>query len=71
MSRPALAEAEITSARPLNDEDRAELEAQIAKLAGGAGARDLCARMRRCWAARWCGSDRRCMTDRCARSCSS
>src|SRR5271156_5957418 len=28
-------EAEITSARPLNDQDRAELEAQIAKLAGG------------------------------------
>ncbi len=30
-----LAEAEITSARPLNDEDRAELEAQLAKVAGG------------------------------------
>jgi F-type H+-transporting ATPase subunit delta len=30
-----LAEAEITSARPLNDEDRAELEAQVAKVAGG------------------------------------
>ena len=30
-----LAEAEITSAHPLNDEDRAELEAQVAKLAGG------------------------------------
>jgi F-type H+-transporting ATPase subunit delta len=30
-----LAEAEITSARPLNDQDRAELEAQVAKLAGG------------------------------------
>jgi F-type H+-transporting ATPase subunit delta len=27
-------EAQITSARPLNDEDRAQLEAQIAKLAG-------------------------------------
>ncbi len=27
-------EARITSARPLNDEDRAQLEAQIAKLAG-------------------------------------
>ncbi len=32
---PDLAEAEITSARPLNDQDRAELEAQVAKLAGG------------------------------------
>jgi F-type H+-transporting ATPase subunit delta len=30
-----LTEAEITSARPLNDEDRAELEAQVARLAGG------------------------------------
>lgn len=30
-----LAEAEITSARPLNDEDRAQLEAQVAKVAGG------------------------------------
>lgn len=30
-----LAEAEITSARPLNDQDRAELEAQVEKLAGG------------------------------------
>jgi len=30
-----MAEAEITSARPLNDQDRAELEAQVAKLAGG------------------------------------
>jgi F-type H+-transporting ATPase subunit delta len=30
-----LAEAEITSAYPLNDQDRAELEAQVAKLAGG------------------------------------
>jgi F-type H+-transporting ATPase subunit delta len=30
-----LAEAEITSARLLNDNDRAELEAQVAKLAGG------------------------------------
>lgn len=29
------AEAEITSAHPLNDEDRAQLEAQVAKLAGG------------------------------------
>jgi F-type H+-transporting ATPase subunit delta len=30
-----MAEAEITSARPLNDQDRADLEAQVAKLAGG------------------------------------
>ena len=30
-----LAEAEITSARPLNEQDRAELEAEVAKLAGG------------------------------------
>ncbi len=30
-----LAEAEITSAHPLNDEDRNELEAQVAKVAGG------------------------------------
>lgn len=30
-----LAEAEITSALPLNDEDRTELEAQVAKVAGG------------------------------------
>lgn len=30
-----IAEAEITSAHPLNDEDRAALEAQVAKLAGG------------------------------------
>jgi F-type H+-transporting ATPase subunit delta len=30
-----LAEAEITSARPLNDQDRADLEAHVAKLAGG------------------------------------
>jgi F-type H+-transporting ATPase subunit delta len=29
-----LAEAEITSAHPLNDQDRAELEAQVARLAG-------------------------------------
>jgi len=29
------AEAEITSAHPLNDQDRAELESQVAKLAGG------------------------------------
>jgi F-type H+-transporting ATPase subunit delta len=29
------AEAEITSAHALNDEDRAELEAQVSKLAGG------------------------------------
>jgi len=30
-----MAEAEITSARPLNDQDRAELEAQVSRLAGG------------------------------------
>jgi F-type H+-transporting ATPase subunit delta len=30
-----LTEAEITSTHPLNDEDRAHLEAQVAKLAGG------------------------------------
>ncbi len=30
-----VAEAEITSARPLNDQDRAQLESQVAKLAGG------------------------------------
>jgi F-type H+-transporting ATPase subunit delta len=30
-----MAEAEITSAHPLNDQDRAELEAQVAQLAGG------------------------------------
>jgi F-type H+-transporting ATPase subunit delta len=30
-----MAEAEITSAHSLNDQDRAELEAQVAKLAGG------------------------------------
>ncbi|MEO6909721.1 MAG: ATP synthase F1 subunit delta [Edaphobacter sp.] len=30
-----MAEAEITSAHPLNDQDRAELEAQVSKLAGG------------------------------------
>ena len=30
-----VAEAEITSAHPLNDQDRAELESQVAKLAGG------------------------------------
>ena len=30
-----MAEAEITSAHPLNDQDRAELETQVAKLAGG------------------------------------
>jgi F-type H+-transporting ATPase subunit delta len=30
-----LTEAEVTSARPLNDEDRVVLEAQVAKLAGG------------------------------------
>ena len=30
-----MAEAEITSALPLNDEDRANLESQVAKLAGG------------------------------------
>jgi F-type H+-transporting ATPase subunit delta len=30
-----LTEAEITSAHALNDQDRAELEAQVAKLAGG------------------------------------
>jgi F-type H+-transporting ATPase subunit delta len=33
--RAGLAEAEITSAHPLNDQDRSELEAQVAKLAGG------------------------------------
>jgi F-type H+-transporting ATPase subunit delta len=30
-----MAEAEITSAHPLNDQDRAELEARVAELAGG------------------------------------
>jgi len=30
-----MAEAEITSAHSMNDEDKAELEAQVAKLAGG------------------------------------
>jgi F-type H+-transporting ATPase subunit delta len=30
-----MAEAEITSAHPLNDQDRAELEAEVSKLAGG------------------------------------
>ena len=30
-----MTEAEITSARPLNDQDRAELQAQVEKLAGG------------------------------------
>jgi F-type H+-transporting ATPase subunit delta len=33
--RSGLAEAEITSAHPLNAEDRADLESQVAKLAGG------------------------------------
>src|SRR6202046_1394092 len=32
-----VAEAEITSAHPLNDQDRVELESQVAKLAGGRG----------------------------------
>ena len=31
----SLTEAEITSAHPLNEQDRAELEAQVARLAGG------------------------------------
>jgi F-type H+-transporting ATPase subunit delta len=30
-----MAEADITSAHPLNEQDRAELEAQVAKLVGG------------------------------------
>ena len=30
-----VAEAEITSARPLNEQDRSELEAQVGRLAGG------------------------------------
>src|SRR5580698_6540324 len=30
-----VAEAEITSARPLNEQDRKELEVEVAKLAGG------------------------------------
>jgi F-type H+-transporting ATPase subunit delta len=30
-----MAEAEITSARPLNEQDRVELESEVAKLAGG------------------------------------
>jgi F-type H+-transporting ATPase subunit delta len=30
-----MAEAEITSAHPLNDQDRVELEAQVSRLAGG------------------------------------
>ena len=30
-----MAEAEITSAHPLNDEDRVQLEAEVSKLAGG------------------------------------
>ena len=30
-----VAEAEITSAHPLNDQDRKELEVEVAKLAGG------------------------------------
>jgi F-type H+-transporting ATPase subunit delta len=30
-----MAEAEITSSRPLNDQDRADLEAHVTKLAGG------------------------------------
>ena len=30
-----IAEAEISSARPLNEDDRAQLEAEVAKLAGG------------------------------------
>jgi F-type H+-transporting ATPase subunit delta len=33
--RSGLCEAEITSARPLNAENRADLESQVAKLAGG------------------------------------
>jgi F-type H+-transporting ATPase subunit delta len=33
--RSGLCEAEITTARPLNAEDRADLESQVAKLAGG------------------------------------
>jgi F-type H+-transporting ATPase subunit delta len=33
--RSGLCEAEITSARPLNADDRADLESQVAKLAGG------------------------------------
>ena len=33
--KSGFAEAEITSAHPLNAEDRVELEAQVAKLAGG------------------------------------
>lgn len=32
----AITDAEVTTARPLNDADRVELEAQISKLAGGA-----------------------------------
>lgn len=33
--RSGLVEAEVTSARDLNDDDRAELESQVKKLAGG------------------------------------
>lgn len=33
--RSGVAEAEITSAHPLNDADRADLEAQVARVAGG------------------------------------
>ena len=47
-----LAEAEITSAHVLNDNDKAELEAQVAKLAGGRVRRRI-ARTSRCWAVRW------------------
>jgi F-type H+-transporting ATPase subunit delta len=39
--RAGATEARITSARLLNAEDRAQLEAQIAKLAGSAGPRPL------------------------------
>ncbi len=56
------ADAEITSARALNDADRAELEAQVAKLAGGrvrATYREDAALL----GGAWCRSVRRSMTE--------
>ena len=66
MMRADVAEAEIVTARILwTQATRALLEQQVAKLAGGQRVRATYARMLRCWAARWSGSGRRCMTARC------
>ena len=63
--RLGISEAKVISARKLDEQERKELEKQIAELTGGTVEAQF-EEDSSCWAARWCRWAARCMTVRCA-----